>query len=179
MNLCVLGRAHCMLREHEDAVAMLEQCVELNPSFAQGYFALAFALTWSGREIEALTLVERAIELSPRDPHLTSFHHLRALAHFALGDLEAVVSCSRMAMRLQNASPGSFALHAAALGLIGRAEAAQATVEELLRRAPDYSCAYGRNDLFFCSDPAVIERFAEGLALVGLPEMAAVASGTV
>jgi DNA-binding winged helix-turn-helix (wHTH) protein len=130
-------------------------------------------------EIEALTLVERAIELSPRDPHLTSFHHLRALAHFALGDLEAVVSCSRMAMRLQNASHSTFALHAAALGLIGRAETARATVEELLRCVPNYSCAYGRSDFFFCSDQAVVERFAEGLALVGLPETAAVASGTV
>jgi len=181
MNLCVLGRAHCMLREHEDAVALLEQCVELNPSFAQGYFALAFALTWCGREIDALTLVERAIELSPRDPHLTSFHHLRALAHFVLGDLEAAVSCSRMAMRLQNVSHCTFALHASALGLIGRAEAAQASVEELLRRVPDYSCAYGRTDLFFCPDPAVVDRFAEGLALAGLPEVAAVAtaSGTV
>lgn len=179
MNLCVLGRAHCMLGEYDDAIAVLEQCVEMNPSFAQGYFALAFALTWCGREIDALTLVERAIELSPRDPHLTSFHLLRALAHFALGDLEAVVSCSRIAMRLRNASHTAFALHAAALGLSGRAQAAQATVEELRRRVPDYSCAYGRSDLFFCSDQAVVERFAEGLALVGIPETAAVASGTV
>ncbi|CAA9365091.1 MAG: hypothetical protein AVDCRST_MAG21-63 [uncultured Nocardioidaceae bacterium] len=26
--------------------------------------------------------------MSPRDPHLTSFHHLRALAYLSLGDLK-------------------------------------------------------------------------------------------
>ena len=170
MNLCVLGRTHCMLREYEDSADLLEQCVALNPSFAQGWFALAFTLTWSGREEEALALVERATELSPRDPHLTSFHHLRALAHFSLGDVEAAASFARMALRLQNASHCSFAVHAASLGLLGRPAEARASLAELLRRRPDYTCGYAPSDMFFCADQAVVERFVEGLRLAGLPE---------
>ena len=176
MNLCVLGRAHCMLQEYEDSVAALEQCVALNPSFAQGWFALAFTLTWCGRQQEALAMVERATELSPRDPHLTSFHHLRALACFSLGDLEGAATYSRMASRLHNASHCSFSVHATALGLLGRGAEARASIAELLRRKPVYSCAYASNDLFFCADEALIERFVEGLRRAGLPEHAAAAS---
>jgi TolB-like protein len=176
MNLCVLGRVHCMRREYEDSVAMLEQCVALNPSFAQGWFALAFTLTCCGRQREALALVERAIALSPRDPHLTSFHHLRGLACFSLGDLEAAAAHTRMAIRLHNASHCSFAIHAAALGLLGRASEARGSVAELLQRKPAYSCDYGRHDLFFFADQATHERFAEGLRRCGLPEYASLAT---
>lgn len=173
MNLCVLGRAHCMLREYEDSAAVLEQCVALNPSFAQGWFALAFTLTWHGQQEEALALVERATELSPRDPHLTSFHHLRALAHFTLGDIEAAADYARRAARLQNASHCSFAVHAAALGLLGRGAEAAASLAELRRRKPAYSCATAPHDLFFCADGDVVARFVEGLRAAGLPDGAA------
>jgi TolB-like protein/Tfp pilus assembly protein PilF len=170
MNLCVLGRAHCMLREYEDSVAALEQAIALNPSFAQGYFGLGFTLTLCGRETEALALVERATELSPRDPHLTSFHHLRALAYFSLGNLDAAATYSRMATRLQNANYRTFALHAAALGLLGKPAEAHPDVQELLRRKPGYHCAYGRNDLFFCANEQLVARYVEGLRLAGVPE---------
>lgn len=170
MNLCVLGRAHCMLREYEDSIAALEQAIALNPSFAQGYFGLGFTLTLCGRETEALALVERATELSPRDPHLTSFHHLRALACFSLDNLEAAATYARMATRLQNANYRTFALHAAALGLLGRSAEARPSVQELLRRKPGYHCAYGRNDLFFCAREQLVARYAEGLRLAGVPE---------
>jgi TolB-like protein len=170
MNLCVLGRAHCALQDHEEAIAALEQCIALNPSFAQGHFALGFTMTWVGREEEALALVQRAIELSPRDPHLTSFYYVQALAHFSLGDLEASQACSRRAMRLPNAVHSSFVVHAAALGLLGRAVEARPAVAELLRRMPHYCCAYVRDDFFFCANQALLMRYAEGLRRAGVPE---------
>lgn len=169
MNLCVLGRAHAMLGNHEEAVAALEQAIALNPSFAQGYFALAFTLVWCGREEEALGLVERATELSPRDPHLTSFHHVRALAHFSLGDLEAATHFARMSVRLPNANYWPHATLAAALGLRGRGREAEAAAQELLRRKPGYSCAYARGDLAMCADQALVERYVEGLRRAGIP----------
>jgi TolB-like protein/DNA-binding winged helix-turn-helix (wHTH) protein/Flp pilus assembly protein TadD len=176
MNLCVLGRTYCMLKEPEEAIAALEQCIALNPSFAQGYFALGFAMAWSGREKEALALVDRAIELSPRDPHLTSFFYLQAVAHFSLGDLDASIACSRKAIRLQNAVHSSFVVHAASLGLRGRAAEAGPVVAELLRRMPHYNCAYVPDDFFFCVNDELIARFQEGLRLAGVPEGSAVPS---
>src|SRR5215216_7132889 len=83
----VLGRAKCMTQHYAEAIAELEAAIELNPSFAQGYFALAFTLVWCGREDEAIALIEQAVELSPRDPHLWTFYNARAFAHFSLGEL--------------------------------------------------------------------------------------------
>ena len=62
---CVVGRAHTLLRRYDEGIAAIEHTIELNPSFAQGYFALAFAMVWAGREEEAIALIEQAAELTP------------------------------------------------------------------------------------------------------------------
>jgi TolB-like protein len=170
MNHCVLGRAHVMHRNYEEGIAALEQAIQLNPSFAQGYFALGHAMVWCGREKEALGLLERATELSPRDPHLSTFHDLSAMAYFSLGELDPAASFARKAVRLPNASYRAFATLVATLGLLGHFAEARPWREELLRRKPNYSCAHGRSDFFFCSDEALIGRFVEGLRRAGVPD---------
>lgn len=170
MNLCVLGRAHAFLQDHEEAIARLEQAVKLNPSFAQAWYALGFTLIFVGREEEAIACIERATDLSPRDPHIASFHAFRAMAHLLLGDLEAAAALARQAVRVPNAKHWPFAVLAAALGLLDRQEEAQRAVADLLARHPDYTIATAREDFFFCPDPAPIARFVEGLRRAGVPE---------
>jgi len=170
MNFCVLGRAHVMHRNHAEGIAALEKAIQLNPSFAQGYFALGHAMLWCGREEEAIALLERATELSPRDPHLSTFHDLRAMAHFALGELDEAAAFGREAVRLPNASYRAFATLVAALGLLGRPEEARPWREELLRRMPGYSCAYALGEFFFGANDALVERFVAGLREAGVPE---------
>ncbi|WP_170984933.1 winged helix-turn-helix domain-containing tetratricopeptide repeat protein [Roseomonas sp. AR75] len=172
MNLCVLGRAHTFQRDYEEGIARLEEAVELNPSFAQAWYALGFTFTVCGREEEAIACIERATELSPRDPHLASFHSTRALAHFFLGDLDAAVALTRQAMRAPNPKQWPYALQAAALGLLGREAEARRAVEALLVRHPTYSIALARADFFFWRDLAKVELFAEGLRRAGLRETA-------
>jgi TolB-like protein len=170
MNLCVLGRTYTFLRDYDEAVALLEEAVEINPSFAQAWYALGFALGFSGREEEGIACIERATELSPRDPHLASFHSMRAMAHLFLGDLEAAASLARQAVRVPNAKHWPFAVQAAALGLLGREAEARRAVAELLARHPNYTTETARSDFFFCRDTARVDRFVEGLRLAGVPE---------
>lgn len=47
---CALGRALCLTGQNEEASAAIGVSLELNPSFAQGYFAQGFNHLWSGRE---------------------------------------------------------------------------------------------------------------------------------
>jgi TolB-like protein/DNA-binding winged helix-turn-helix (wHTH) protein len=166
---CVLGRAQCMAQHYEDAVAELEATIELNPSFAQGYFALAFTLVWCGREDEAIALIEQAVELSPRDPHLWTFYNARAFAHFSLGELKRAAFFARKGTRTPNATYWPFATLTASLGLLGGREEAEAAAAELLERKPDYSCSFAREDLFFCGSRDFIDRYAEGLRRAGVP----------
>ena len=167
---CVLGRAYCLQRHYDDAIAALEETVALNPSFAQGYFALAFTLVWCGREDEAIALLETAAELSPRDPHIWTFHHTRAFAHFALDEMKSAAFFARKASRHQNATYWTFATLAAALGRLGAPpEEADEAVAELLGRKPGYTQKFAREDLFFCADRGFIERYLDGLARAGVP----------
>ena len=165
----VLGRAKCMTQHYAAAIAELEAAIELNPSFAQGYFALAFTLVWCGREDEAIALIEQAVELSPRDPHLWTFYNARAFAHFSLGELTSAAFFARKGTRAPNATYWPFATLTASLGLLAQREEAEAAAVELLARKPDYNCSFAREDLFFCANKAFINRFGEGLARAGVP----------
>jgi TolB-like protein/DNA-binding winged helix-turn-helix (wHTH) protein/Flp pilus assembly protein TadD len=165
----VLGRALCLLRRNDEATAALDVALELNPSFAQAYFAQGFNLLWAGRAIEAEALLDRATMLSPRDLHVWSFHHVRAWARFALGEMEAAARFAREATRQANVTYRAFATLTAALGSIGRSPEAERAAAELLQRKPDYTCEFARQELFFCNDEAFIERFVAGLGTAGIP----------
>jgi tetratricopeptide (TPR) repeat protein len=121
---CVLGRALCLTRQNDEALAAIDLSLELNPSFAQGYFAQGFNLLWYGRELEAETLLDRATMLSPRDSHLWSFHHVRSWAHFSIAEYDIAVEFARRAIRQPNVTYRAFATLAASLGR--RGEKAQA-----------------------------------------------------
>jgi TolB-like protein len=166
---CVLGRAYTLTRNYAEAIAALEKALALNPSFAQGYFALAFANVWSGREEEAVALIERAVELSPRDPHLWTFYNTRAFAHFSLTEFESAASFARRATRLPNATHWPFAMLAASLGQLGQTIEGKAVVRLLLDKRPDFSLSSAREDFFFCSNRSFIDRYEEGLRRSGVP----------
>jgi tetratricopeptide (TPR) repeat protein len=157
------------MRNYPEAVAALQNTIALNPSFAQGYFALAFAHVWNGREEDAIALVERAVELSPRDPHLRTFYTTRAFAHFSLSELEPAAAFARRAIRLRNTTHWAEAVLAASLGLMGERAEAETIVRLLLDRKPDFTVAAAHDDLFFCPNEALIERYEEGLRRAGVP----------
>ena len=173
MNLCVVGRVLCFRHEYEEAAAFLEEAIRINPSFAQAYFALGFTLIVSGKARNGLTYLDRATQLSPRDPHLASFHTVRAVGHFALGDLDTAERFARIAARIPNANHWPLALLVSLLAIKQRSAETVRAADVLLQRYPGYSAATARSDFFFCGDSDLVERFLEGLRLAGLPEAAA------
>jgi TolB-like protein/Tfp pilus assembly protein PilF len=172
MNLCVVGRILCFSHEYDEAIAVLEHAIRINPSFAQAHFALGFTLIVSGHTSEGIPYLDRALELSPRDPHLSSFHATRALGHLALGELETGESFARKATRHPNAQHGPFLVLASLLGLMHRTEDALHAVEAVLERSPDYTLATARSEFFFCGDQRLTQRYLEGLRHAGLPDAA-------
>jgi TolB-like protein/DNA-binding winged helix-turn-helix (wHTH) protein len=166
---CALGRALCLTHQNDEALAALDVSLELNPSFAQAYFAQGFNMLWYGREIEAETLLDRATMLSPRDSHISAFHHVRSWAHFSLGEYDIAVEFARRATRQPNVTYQAFATLASSLGLLGDATQAKAVAAELLQRKPNYSTGTARQEFFFCNDVGFIDRFVEGLRVAGIP----------
>jgi TolB-like protein/DNA-binding winged helix-turn-helix (wHTH) protein len=167
---CALGRALCLTRQNDEALAALDLSLELNPSFAQAYFAQGFNLLWHGRETEAEILLDRATLLSPRDNHLWSFHHVRAWTHFSLAEYDIAVEFARRATRQTNATYQAFAPLAASLGILGDRTQAEAAAAELLRRKPGYNTDRARQELFYCNDAEFLDRYLQGLSAAGIPE---------
>jgi tetratricopeptide (TPR) repeat protein len=158
----------CLTHQNDEALAALDVSLELNPSFAQAYFAQGFNLLWHGREIEAETLLDRAIMLSPRDSHISAFHHVRSWAHFSLGEYDIAVEFARRATRQPNATYQAFATLAASLGLLGDRAQAETVAAELLQRKSNYNIETARQEFFFCNDVGFINRFVEGLRVAGI-----------
>jgi TolB-like protein/DNA-binding winged helix-turn-helix (wHTH) protein len=168
LGYCVVGRALSLQRRNDEAELALSTALELNPSFAQAYFAQGFNSLWAGRALEADALLERATMLSPRDAHLWSFHHVRAWARFSLGEMEAAARYALRAAQQPNATYRAFATLAASWGQLGHAQEAAAAAAELRRRKPDYSAARLHEELFFCADQSFIARYVAGLQAAGM-----------
>lgn len=167
---CALGRALCLTQQNDEALAAIDLSLELNPSFAQGYFAQGFNLLWYGREIEAETLLDRATILSPRDNHLWSFLHTRAWAHFSLGEYDIATEFARRATRQANSTYRAYATLAASLAQLGAMSEANAVAAQLRERKQDYTTSTARQELFFCRDPRFVDRYTHGLSLAGVTD---------
>jgi TolB-like protein len=166
---CVLGRALCLVHRNSEASAELELAMEMNPSFAQAFFAQGFNLLWADRAIEAEALLDRATMLSPHDSHLWSFHHVRSWVHFSLEEYDMAAEFARRATRQPNVTYRAFATLVAALGHLGDKAAARTTTAELIARKPEYTTATARQELFFCNGDTFPTRFVSGLRSAGVP----------
>lgn len=167
-NHFALGRALSLKREFDEATAELSSAIELTPSFAQAYFALGFCLTNAGEPNRAIPLYEEAIILSPRDPHLWTFHHMLGMAYIRLGKTAEAEHFVREALRQPNATSWPFVTLCALLGMTGRLEEAAAIRDRLLKMRPGYDLADVRDDFFFAPSDAFLEKYIEGLEQAGL-----------
>ena len=164
------GRSLCLLRRFAEAQAELEQAIEANRSFAQAYFALAFCHTVWQKPEAALPLYEKAVRLSPQDPHLWTFHHMRSFALFRLNRLDEAEDFVRAALRQPNVTYWPLATLCALLAERGRVDEARAVGERLQQIKPGYSLAYAEQDFFFLDAPAFVDKYLKNLAIAGVAE---------
>jgi hypothetical protein len=124
---------------------------------------------------EAIPYLDRSVKLSPHDPHLSSFHAIRALGHMALDELDVAECFARKATRIPNANRWPFLVLASLLGQADRNEEAGRAIDALLDRSPPgFSLPDARSEFFFCGDQALTRRYIDGLRRAGLPERAAI-----
>ncbi|ACP25699.1 adenylate cyclase [Sinorhizobium fredii NGR234] len=152
-----LGLAHDHLRI----------AIELNPSYAHAFYALAQVHIWSGRPGEALSYIDRAIRFSPRDPLLSMFMTVRSVCLFLIGDIAGAEASARAAIGRQARECWSRLGLAAALAESGRTDEALATVAEAKTILPNLSIATLDN-LIGRMAPAPRQRIINALNRAGL-----------
>jgi tetratricopeptide (TPR) repeat protein len=164
-----LGRAHALRRETKEALAQLETAVQLNPSFAHGYFGIAWAQVNGGMERQSVKNFEIAERLSPHDPQLWIVYHMRAVAHYRLNELDLAEEYGRRAIRESNVTYWPYATLCSVLGALDKREEAKAVARTLLDMKPDYSLLHAREDFFFTAPGAFVDRYVAGLEKAGIP----------
>ena len=151
-------------RQHEQAIAVAEKVIALDPNFAGGYGLLAEILGFAGRPEEVIGLMEKAMRLNPRYPAIYLFW--LGNAHYQMGRYdEAIAALNSAVIRKPNHLPTHLFLAASYVEL-GQEEEAQAEVAEILRISPDYRS--GSKSLAPWKDQAIPKRIRAALRKAGL-----------
>ncbi len=169
-----LGRALALSGNSEAGLDEVRVAVNLDENHAQARFALGQVFCFMQRPEEAIEQLDEAIRLSPRDPHIWTFIHVRALAHYMLGDLERAEAEERSATRQPNATFWPTMVLLAILGRRRKFAEAEVVLDSLLDQRPDIACSAVRKEFYFGERPYMPESYIsallEDLRAAGLPD---------
>jgi TolB-like protein/tetratricopeptide (TPR) repeat protein len=160
-----MGRALWLRGRHGEAVAELEQAVELSPNFALGHYTLAFVHSQAGDPRAAISSADRSRQLSPFDPLLFGMLGSRAMALVRLGRFEEAAGWGVKAAARPNAHAHILAIAAFSLALAGRLGEARTHLASIRRTLPSY-----RVEDFFAAmqlTPEGERLFREGARRIG------------
>lgn len=149
----------------ERTAAML-RAVELNPSLPLAQSLLGQFLGSEGHTEEGLAHIDKAFELSPRDPALWSFYGGKAAVLFVAKRYDEALAESRKGLTINPSAGNLYSNIAASSALLGDIEQATQALREMHRTWPDVSIEKLR--IALASAPTeVSQRFFEGLRLAG------------
>jgi TolB-like protein/DNA-binding SARP family transcriptional activator len=131
--LATFALAQVHLGRHTVAMRAAHRAVELNPNFAFGYVNLASCLLFCGHLEEALAAIDKALRLSPLDPHTFSRLALKASALYLLGRYGEAIDIAEQSRSIAYFHTAVRVL-AASYAQLGMIEKAQAAVTEVLAR---------------------------------------------
>lgn len=136
-----MGRSFWLTAEPEAAQGWLQRAVDLNPNYAQGFYASAFTSMLAGREAEANAGVDKALQLSPLDPLLYGMYGVRSLILMQTGDTATAAHWGDRAAATPGAHHLIAIIAAIANSLDGRDQQARRWAQEARRRRPDSNAA--------------------------------------
>jgi len=153
---------------HEEARRRLHRALDLDPNsmFARGYLGVSYG--FGGDYETALPHLDEAMRLSPRGPLLVIWRLCKGWSAFTAERYEEAVEFATQACEANSEFPDIYAVLAAANGQLGRAAAARAPLDELLRRMPGLTASDERVNRPFAR-AADRDRFLEGLRKAGMP----------
>jgi TolB-like protein/class 3 adenylate cyclase len=157
--------------EYSGGLADLRRAHEVNPNYAFGLIALAFAEATTGLGQEAEAHAQLALRLSPRDYGPGGIGLARlvlAMAHFTLRNYDEAARWCEAAIQAQHRAPIRRALMIACSARAGDMARARAETAVLNSFAPDFiaSVFRGQNPVFTRKED--MESLLDGLRLAGL-----------
>ena len=166
--LTVLGAVHTFVRNHGIARVLLERAVTLDPNAAWAWARLGWLENYADQSKKAIENFERALRLSPIDP--MNFNNYAGIgsAHEVAQEYDKAAAFYRRALEERPNASWIYRNLAASLSGAGRVEEAKQAFADLMRSYPDLTVSRFKQAMVF--SPAVLNRMAENLRKLGLPD---------
>jgi adenylate cyclase len=151
--------------DFDRAKAEANIALNFSPNSAEAYGCLGEISTFTGRPLEAVPWVERAMTLNPA--YTQQYLHLLGVAHILAGKYETAATLLRQRILLVPKTDFTRAVLASALGHLGDVDEARRIWAELMDINPHYSFSehFARQPFTNKDD---VQRIAEGLTKAGL-----------
>ncbi len=150
------------------AEAAYGEALQRNPNEPLAWLYTCTLRSWQGRGAEAADAAQRALQLSPLDPMRYYFETLAAAGFLANGDFDRAAELCRHSLQMHRAHTPTHRVLAIAQVLGGHADAARATVRQMLTLQPGFTA--GRYlDNYPGGRAAHALRYADALREAGLP----------
>ncbi|WP_179381361.1 winged helix-turn-helix domain-containing tetratricopeptide repeat protein [Jannaschia marina] len=162
----VLAHLARRLDESEERYAL---ALSYNPNDAQGLSLSGMLAAFRDNPETGIRNTERALHLTPLDPHRFFYLVLTAAANLSAGEYDRAVALARESLRLNRTHVSTLRTLAAAQVGAGDPDGARKTVAELMRQQPDL-----RVSAWQASSPSAEfrngRRFADLLRRAGVPD---------
>ncbi|GEP61893.1 adenylate cyclase [Reyranella soli] len=156
-------------RRYEEAAALLEEAVRLDPNLAVGWTWRGTSRNRFGQHELAIADLERAMRLSPRDAFMFLAHGQMAAAHFFAGRHDEAVHWAESSLRLLPHHVTAHRVLVAAHALAGRTEAARRAWLVYREYDPETRLETLSERLAIPNGPN-LAMFVQALRLAGMPE---------
>ena len=157
----LLGYYHLLTGKHEQAISAGERSVALNPNHADNVANLACSYAVSGRPVEAVTHVRKAMRLSPVYP--TWYLNILGFAHYILGQHDEAEEAVKLALQREPAYSDCRLILAAAHHARGRVDEARREAAAVLSHEPTCKLSDVEGRMSIVKDREFVARFV-GLA---------------
>jgi YVTN family beta-propeller protein len=136
-----LAAANLVRGQNQQAVAVAERAVELQPDDADAHAYLGLYLMWDGRADEAIAPIKKSLRQNPQVAFSTGpYLNFSGFAYFTADRYEeAIAAFDENAKRGGPTGVEVLAYAAASYSELGQVEEAKATVQELLEKYSEFS----------------------------------------
>ena len=170
LALAIDGFVHTnLLKDLDTALERYEYALTVNPNDSLAYLLRGTLCAFKGEGAQAMKDTQRALRLSPLDPHRYFYDSLAATAALAAERYDRAIELAQRSLRSNRMHASTLRAMAIAQSLSGQMEAARATVAELLKIEPTLTVEKYRN-----RHPAGEHRtgklWAEALGKAGVPK---------
>ena len=166
--LAILGAVHTFVRNYGTARVLLERAVTLDPNAAWAWTRLGWIENYADQPQKAIEDFERALRLSPIDPMNFNNYVGIGSAHEVAQEYDMAAAFYRRALQERPNANWIYRNLAASLSGAGRVEEAKQAFAELMRSYPNLTISRFKQAMVF--SPAVLDRMAENLRKLGLPD---------